>query len=508
MERYGAEEDAIDAIIQKLLEKETLENKIANLQEKRKSYDSWRNGDDTNKGFLAIKEDLGLAKKNHPLYEDAKEIKNLLDMYQITVDKFYNKEISAEEAVKIKESLPFYDKATGDFKFNGQSFDNTTFLGDYVTEIIYAAEQDISSLQAEYDRLWKEGENKGYIVDGRIINPDFQQEIDSLRDEINGITDEIDDEITISIDLKLDLQNRSKLVDDIQNVFDTLADAVNEYNENGYLTVDTAQALTDADNIDPKYLTLLQDSNGQLTLTKDKLYEVAVARLTDLKIKRQDAIITEAENLAASGSIEKMRETTELMYGEADALQTVNEARIDSIETMLLEKQEAGELDHNFDVSGYIASIRQQVGAVGNIFDSAIDNIHNSMSAAGNTAVAEVEDAFKNLMDYYDNRIEANQAKYDQIQNDIDWLESQGKMADADYYRDQLDLLTEGEASKEQLLTDKLEAAKDRLEELKNTNKEGSEEWFRKKPAYLETYKRNPLNCWNFLRALYTTTQG
>lgn len=307
---------------------------------------------------------------------------------------------------------------------------------------------------------------------------------DELSEEAQSALDKLGDELGLNVDFEF--EDPSKLVDDIQNIFDTLSNAVKEYNENGYLAIDTAQALTDPDNIDPKYLTLLKDSNGQLQLTKEELYEVAVARLTDLKIKRQDAILTEAENLAKSGSIDKLRESSEVLYGEADALQIVNKERLKTIRGILEERQAKGELV-GFDINKYMTSLESQIDATGKIFDSAIDNIHNSISSSGNTATAEVEDAFQKLMDYYDNRISANQAKYDQIQSDIDWLESQGKMADAGYYKDQIALLTVGEESKEAFLDAKLQGAKDRLDELKSAGKEGSDEWWEAAKIYNDT---------------------
>ena len=72
--------------------------------------------------------------------------------------------------------------------------------------------------------------------------------------------------------------------------------------------------------------------------------------------------------------------------------------------------------------------------------------------------------------------------------------------ADKSYYDEKLKLMAEQEALLQQKKADL-------LVELNKTT-EGSDEWFQLKPAYLETNKRNPLNCWKFLRALYTTTQG
>ena len=102
-------------------------------------------------------------------------------------------------------------------------------------------------------------------------------------------------------------------------------------------------------------------------------------------------------------------------------------------------------------------------------------------------AEKEANEAFQKAMDYRENRIAANQAKYDQIQNDIDWLESQGKMADANYYKDQIALMTEGEESKTAFLNNKLAEAEKRMRELETAGKEGSDEWWEAAGIYNDT---------------------
>ena len=55
----------------------------------------------------------------------------------------------------------------------------------------------------------------------------------------------------------------------------------------------------------------------------------------------------------------------------------------------------------------------------------------------------EASKAFQKKMAYWDNRIAANQAKYDQIQNEIDLLEAKGMRAGEEYYRAQIELENE-----------------------------------------------------------------
>ena len=85
------------------------------------------------------------------------------------------------------------------------------------------------------------------------------------------------------------------------------------------------------------------------------------------------------------------------------------------------------------------------------------------------------DDAFQRAMDYWENRIAANQARYEQLQSEIDLLESKGQKADASYYEEQIKLENERLSL--------LQQQKAEAQRFLGTFTEGSEEWFRKKPA-------------------------
>jgi hypothetical protein len=80
------------------------------------------------------------------------------------------------------------------------------------------------------------------------------------------------------------------------------------------------------------------------------------------------------------------------------------------------------------------------------------------------------EDKFQKEMDYWENRIAANQARYEQLQNEIDLMEKKGQKADASYYQEQAKL----ERERLDLLNGQKKAAQEYL----TTLTEGSEEWW------------------------------
>lgn len=103
------------------------------------------------------------------------------------------------------------------------------------------------------------------------------------------------------------------------------------------------------------------------------------------------------------------------------------------------------------------------------------DNIKASVdsetASGGNKTKDEVEDdLFQKEMDYWENRIAANRAKRDQIQNEIDLLESQGIRAGEEYYKELIALEEERKAL--------LIAQRDEALAYLSTQEEGSEEWW------------------------------
>lgn len=85
-------------------------------------------------------------------------------------------------------------------------------------------------------------------------------------------------------------------------------------------------------------------------------------------------------------------------------------------------------------------------------------------------ATKEANEAFQREMDYWENRIGANQARYEQLQNEIDLLETKGQKADVSFYEEQIEL----ENQRLFLLGEQKKAAQSHLATLE----EGSEEWW------------------------------
>ena len=85
------------------------------------------------------------------------------------------------------------------------------------------------------------------------------------------------------------LEELKKQLDSIQSAYDTVQSAVKEYNEQGFLSVDTVEALL---SLEDEYLVKLIDENGQLTLNAYSFEQLAIAKLESYK----SSIITDLNN--------------------------------------------------------------------------------------------------------------------------------------------------------------------------------------------------------------------
>ena len=466
-EEYGVELDNIDEIINTLKEKEAAQQNILDLEKEQSDYNEWYEGDD---GYRATEEKL------NNLLQQSQAVKNALaqgnsveDILGFSSDNWYRD--YNEQGEEIIRS--FNDKIMTPEDFNNMlqahyDLSNSDFLAEY------------NELQSRLEDLKKEGEEKGYIVNGKIINPDYKKQLDDAQKEFDDFTNKIETELTADVKLNIEFQTKSNLVDDIQSVFDALAGAQKEYNENGYFSVDTLQSLLE---LEPKYLALLYDENGNLNLNKQTLYEVAQARLTDLGIQAQKNILETATTTATKGSIDAMRELTDATYDGVEANEVYIKSQLGVIRSTLSKrindpKDELYGQDKSF-IDNYIQGVTNQLDAVQRSVNIAKDNIANTLSSSGNTAKADTESALEKLQKRYEHQLSNLENQKTYVQNEIDRLEAEDKGVSKSYYEKQIAI--------EQQKMNVYKQERAALTNLLNSTKKGTDEWYEIADAIWET---------------------
>ena len=383
-------------------------------------------------------------------------------------------------------------------------------MSDAISEYFGGEDGGISSeTQAEIERLVQQ------IYDGKISVDTALKQF-----ELFGIESTIDIQIkevqTNFKDVFVDLEDADGLINTFEELgeaigstvsaLDALNKAQGEMNYSGRVSIQTALELMQyTDN----YADVLEVVDGKLQLNKNAEENLINARITAMKVSAQTALAD------AQAAYEKAKLATQT-YNDAlttdmsasvvakswEKVLAAGAGLIEGIKSLLTEESwtEAYNRAYNetlskmtgyettYDDAGLQALVDAQAEAeqavknaqgnvdllsginadnIGGMYKS--DDIEDPEDAA-KTKLEELMEEYQREMDYWENRIGANQARYEQLQNEIDLLEAKGQKADASYYDEQIKL----ENERKWLLEKQREAASSYLAMLE----EGSEEWW------------------------------
>lgn len=334
------------------------------------------------------------------------------------------------------------------------------------TDIFELSEEELQAIQ-KYQSLIEEGKNKGYFEldengnirtdeNGKyIIKPEFanyEGEVNRLQKQMDGLMNELETEYTADIQVQLDLINASTEVDKIQEVYDTLNSAMEEYREQGYFNVDTVQSLL---GMDGKYIDLLYDENGQLNLNEESLYKVAQARLYNLGLQKLEAIGTAALNVAQKGSIDKMNDLIKVYDSASDSMTSYIATQKEAIIAALAARNDLTQEQKDSFVNG----IESQMNAVYKTTMSAVNNIRGAISSSDKSSSEIAKDEFDKIVAKFERELNLISHEKDLIQAEIDKTEARGEIASVSYY----ERLIELEEMQKQKLIEKKEALEDYL---------------------------------------------
>lgn len=223
------------------------------------------------------------------------------------------------------------------------------------------------------------------LVSLGVIAEDDSSWYGNLANTFNKVTEAAD---TNSITLK----ELNDSLDKIQSAYQVASTAIEEYNENGYISVDTFQSLME---LEPEYLNLLMDENGTLALTSENLYKLTEARINDLAAKQASTLVDSVTKLGSEA--EQLQYLTQATDGATESTWGLVYAKI-------AEAQAAGTISD--DVAGRLKS---QVEAYQTWANAAIDGINKgSLGKSSNSSKSE-KDKAKALKDYNDKLKDINE---------------------------------------------------------------------------------------------------
>mgnify|MGYP004594776703 CR=1 FL=1 len=189
---------------------------------------------------------------------------------------------------------------SGDKKLGGTYADALNQLKEVMLNLGF--EDNASDAQAFVDVLVQLG----------IVSSSSASKVDGLSESASAAADQ--------------LKEATDGLDKIQSDYSTLSDVVDEYNENGYLTVST---LTDLINLGPEYYDCLVDESGQLAINTENIntmadayYEMAKAALYAQAIESLNANTNTYANASKflSQAQQEVKDMKSLLYAEGQRL--------------------------------------------------------------------------------------------------------------------------------------------------------------------------------------------
>lgn len=189
---------------------------------------------------------------------------------------------------------------SGDKKLGGTYADALNQLKEVMLNLGF--EDNASDAQAFVDVLVQLG----------IVSSSSASKVDGLSESASAASDQ--------------LKEATDGLDRIQSAYSTLSDVVDEYNENGYLTVST---LTDLINLGPEYYDCLVDESGQLAINTENIntmadayYEMAKAALYAQAIESLNANTNTYANASKflSQAQQEVKDMKSLLYTEGQRL--------------------------------------------------------------------------------------------------------------------------------------------------------------------------------------------
>lgn len=208
--------------------------------------------------------------------EQKKELELLSSWYKDVTDSMDRAKKGYSQALEnMKEGLPITEEQQ-----------NVLYNLGEITE------QDISILRGYYKYL----ENN---TDATEENKDMVWEAASAGLSFNEVQQKIAEQEKENTGSVEDLSTK---IDEEQTAYKTLAEAVDEYNNSGYLSIDTLQSLL---ALDDEHLSMLSMQDGQLALNTTSMDNLTSALVAERLAQLQSAAAADLNNLAM-GNTEQM----------------------------------------------------------------------------------------------------------------------------------------------------------------------------------------------------------
>ena len=246
---------------------------------------------------------------------------------------------------------------------------------EHVNDLVADSAGEFDTLQEATNDLRKSTEEHiKTLEDLNKSNQDSANDFADLKTKIKDAREEIQNLLETMV------KNKSEAVDSIQEVYETLHNAADEYAKSGYIAIDTLQSIID---LGMEYVAYLMDENGNLVINEERIKKVIAARTQQMAVETALTYVESLRIAKQNDDVETMNrllnateETTNATWG----LVYANLSMLD-----LTEEQRKAALAN--------------INALRALADSAVDSIGKSSDAMSDS-LNNMKDGLDSILDY------------------------------------------------------------------------------------------------------------
>ncbi len=194
----------------------------------------------------------------------SEELSNMLVLQKNLENQIKNTKAAYDSlySLRLSDGITITDEQLKDMELLGYNMDDYRKKAGMASK----AEEDWAKRS---ETAGEETEKRNVQLDeSRTYTNDFINGLSDLTKELSTYTMEQENSNITTAQASANMNTLSSELDGLQTTYDTLKGAVDEYNQNGYMSIDTLQTLLTLDN---SYLALLSMENGQLSLNTTEL---------------------------------------------------------------------------------------------------------------------------------------------------------------------------------------------------------------------------------------------
>ena len=339
-----------------------------------------------------------LADKYDTTGNTVAEVQKKLEGYITTLQNKSNK--TKEEEKDLQKLKDAYSKVTDSVKTYGDSYAQS--LSNFKEGIPITTEQanvlyqlgEITLAEAQATQSYNEWLNenkdateevKDAVYEGLMAQVEYQNQLDQNSESAEKLTDK-------QIELKEKVNNANEAfkeantdVDNYQKAFNTLTSAVDEYNNSGYMSIDTLQSLM---SMDEQYLSMLSMENGQLVLNTQEMDNYTNALIAKKAEDLQAAATQDLYNLSignTKGLSDVAKQAIQNLGTDVNNTKTDMANAIPTMQQFNNELAKSAELYGKDAGGGYAEQANAIIEKYKNIY-STISGLGKTTSKAGGTS--------------------------------------------------------------------------------------------------------------------------